>query len=160
MIRNAVTITPCTEEDIVHLNALQVKPFQQVYCDLPSKTLSQNKEGVSAHVVKKDGNVVGMFSVDTRFHLGMTFARFDTLGVSNLIIDRDSQAKGFGTEVCRMMPVYLRGLAPRARGSYTLVMVNNVGAHTAFKRGGWTDTGEKHTLGLKGVQNILWLPIQ
>ncbi|WP_339719576.1 GNAT family N-acetyltransferase [uncultured Paraglaciecola sp.] len=159
MIRNAVALSPCTEEDIVFLNAMQVKPFQQVYCDLPSKVFAQKKEGVSHHVVKKDGVPVGMFSVDSRYHLGFNFANFDTLGISNFLIDDESQGKGFGTEVCRMMPVYLRGLAPRARGSYMLVMVNNAGAHKAFIRGGWTNTGEKFTLGLKGVQNILWLPM-
>jgi hypothetical protein len=160
VIRNAVTIAPFTEEDVVYLNAMQVKPFQQVYCDLPTKVLAQKKEGISYHVVKKDGVSVGMFSVDSRCHLSFNFAKFDTLGISNFLIDDASQGKGFGTEVCRMMPVYLRGLAPRARGSYMLVMVNNAGAHKAFIRGGWTDTSEKYTLGLKGVQSILWLPIQ
>jgi hypothetical protein len=160
LIRNAVTIAPYSEDDLVSLKTLQIKPFQEIFCDLPSNILAQKNESISQHVVKKDGSVVGMFSVDTRFHLGMTFAESDTLGVRNLIIDQDSQDKGFGTEVCRMLSVYLRGWAPRARGSYMLVMVNNVGALKAFIRGGWTDTGEKYTLGLKGVQNILWLPKQ
>jgi hypothetical protein len=160
MNRNAVTIAPCTEEDVAYLNAMQVKPYQQIYCDLPSKVLAQKKEGVSHHVVKKDGVPVGMFSVDSRYYLSFNFAKFDTLGIPSFIIDQDGQSKGFGTEVCRMMPVYLRGLAPRARGSYMLVMVNNAGAYNAFTRGGWTDTGENYTLGLKGVQNILWLPMQ
>jgi hypothetical protein len=160
MIRNAVNLAPCTEEDLAYLNAMELKPFQKSLCDLPSKVLAQKKEGVSLHVVKKDGVPVGMFSVDRRFHHGLTFAQFDTLGIPNFIIDHASQGKGFGTEVCRMMPVYLRGLAPRTRGSYMLVMVNNAGAYKAFTRGGWTDTGEKYTLGLRGVQNILWLPMQ
>lgn len=160
MIRNAVVIAPCTDEDTLYLNEMQLKPFQQIYCDLPIKVLAQEKDGVSHHVVKKDDVPVGMFSVDSRYHLGFNFAKFDTLGISNLLIDDVRQSKGFGTEVCRMMPVYLRSLAPRARGSYMLVMVNNAAAHKAFLRGGWTDTGEKYTLGLKGIQNIFWLPMQ
>lgn len=158
MIRNTVALAPCTEEDVAYLNTLQVKPFQQIFCDLPDKVVAQKKEGVSLHVVKIDGAPVGMFTVDSRFYHGFTFAQFDTLGIPNFIIDHASQGKGFATEVCRMMPVYLRGLAPRARGSYMLVMINNTGAYKAFTRGGWIDTGEKYTLGLKGVQNILWLP--
>lgn len=157
MIRNSVVLAPCTEEDIPQLNNLKVKPFQKVYCDLPSKTLSQMQEGMTAHVVKKDGKILGMFCVDMRFYLSSTFARFDTPGISRFMIDQDSQGKGFGTETCRMMPVYLRTVAPRARGSYLLVTTNNAGAYKAFTRGGWTDTGEKYTLGHTGPQHILWL---
>lgn len=159
MIRNPVAIAPCTEEDIVNLSDMQVKPFQQVYCDLPAKVLAQKKEGISHHIIKKEGVPVGMFSVDSRYHLSFNFANFDTIGISNFLIDDASQGKGFGTEACRIMPAYLRGIAPRARGSYMLLMVNNAGAYKACTRGGWTDTGEKYTLGIKGLQNILWLPM-
>ena len=159
MIRNTITLVPCTEEDVGYLNELQVKPFQQLFCELPSSVLAQKNEGVSHHAIKVDGAPAGMFSVNTRFHHSFTSAQFDTLGISNFIIDQASQGRGFGSEVCRMMPAYLRGLAPRSRGSYMLVMVNNAGAYKAFTRGGWTYTGEKYTLGLKGVQNILWLPM-
>jgi len=157
MVRNSVVIAPCTEQDIPEVNTLKVKPFQKVYCDLPSKILSENKEGVSAHVIKKDGNILGMFCVNTGFYLGFTFARFDTPGISSFMIDQDSQGKGFGTEACRMMPVYLRTVAPRARGSYMLVTTQNAGAYKAFTRGGWVDTGDKYTLGHTGPQHILWL---
>ena len=160
MIRNTISLAPCTEEDGVSLNELQVKSFQQLFCDLPSSILAQEKGGLSHHVVRVDGAPVGMFSVDFRFHHSFTFAQFDTLGIRNFVIDHASQGKGFGSEVCRMMPAYLRGLAPRARGSYMLLMVNNAGAYKAFTRGGWSDTDDKHTLGVKGVQNILWLPMQ
>lgn len=160
MIRNTIALAPCTEEDVIYLNTIQVKPFQQMFCDLPSEVLTRKKEGTSDHVVRIDDAPVGMFSVDSRFHHALPFAHFDTLGIPNFVIDKGSQGRGFGSEVCRMMPAYLRGLAPRARGSYMLVMVNNVGAYKAFTRGGWTDTGQKYTLGLKGVQNILWLPMR
>lgn len=158
MIRNSITLAPCTEDYVPQAHGLRVKPFQQVYCDLPSKILAQNKQGTSAHVVKKDGNVIGMFCVDTRFHFGFTFAQFDTPGIRSLMIDQDSQGKGFGTEICRTMPAYLRTVVPRARGSYMLVTTNNAGAYKAFTRGGWTDTGEKFMLGHAGPQSILWLP--
>jgi hypothetical protein len=160
MIRNAVAIAPCTEEDIVHLNALQVKPFQQIYCDLPSKVLAQKNDGISEHVIKKNGVVVGMFCVDTRFHFGLTFAKFDTPGIRNLVIDQDSQAKGFGTESCRMLPSYLKGVAPRARGVYAMINTSNAGAYKCCIRGGWTDTQEQYNLGRTGPQHILWMPLR
>ena len=132
MIRNPVTIAPLAEEDIAAVQALTVKPFQKIFSD-PSVDLRAGTEaGFSVHVIKKQGTVVGMFRVDTRFHFGLAFALADTPGIRSFIIDKNKQGQGLGTEACRMMSFYLRGIVPMARGVYMLVNVNNEGAFTAI----------------------------
>jgi hypothetical protein len=160
MIRNPVTIAPLAEEDIAAVQALTVKPFQKIFSG-PSVDLRAGTEaGFSVHVIKKQGTVVGMFGVDTRFHFGLAFALADTPGIRSFIIDQNKQGQGLGTEACRMMPFYLRSIVPMARGVYMLVHANNEGAFKSCFRGGWTDTGEKYTLGHTGPHHILWMPLR
>ncbi|MEP1445377.1 MAG: hypothetical protein ABJK37_04570 [Paraglaciecola sp.] len=160
MLRNPVTIEPLANEDITAVQGLTVKPFQKVYADQTFDISAGLEAGFSVHVIKKKGSVVGMFRVDTRFHFDHAFAKADTPGVRSFIIDQDKQDQGMGTEACRMMSFYLRGVAPMARGAYMLVNVNNVGAYKACSRGGWGDTGEKYILGHTGPQHILWIPLR
>ncbi|GAC21702.1 GNAT family N-acetyltransferase [Paraglaciecola arctica] len=160
MIRNPVTIAPLVEEDIVAVQALTVKPFQEIFAGPSVDLLAGPEAGFSVHVIKKQGTVVGMFRVDTRFHFGLAFALADTPGIRSFIIDKNKQGQGLGTEASRMMPSYLRGIIPMARGVYMLVNVNNQGAYKSCFSGGWADTGEKYTLGHTGPQHILWMPLR
>ncbi|MBU3004975.1 hypothetical protein [Paraglaciecola arctica] len=160
MLRNPVTIAPLADEDITAVQGLSVKPFQNVFADLSFDISAGPEAGFSVHVIKKKGSVVGMFRVDTRFHFNLAFASADTPGIRSFIIDQDKQEQGLGTETCRMMSFYLRGVVPMARGAYMLVNVNNTGAYKSCCRGGWSDTGEKYILGHTGPQHILWLPLR
>lgn len=160
MIRNPVTIEPIVEDDIEVLRTVAIKPFQKRFCDQPTDILCRSEEGVSVHVIKKEGTAIGMFCIDTRFHFGHAFAQSDTPGIHSFVIDQAKQGQGLGTETCRMMKSYLRGVAPRARGTYLMVHIKNTGAYKSCIRGGWADTGKKYMLGLTGPQHILWMPIQ
>jgi hypothetical protein len=160
MLRNPVTIAPLDEADIAAVQALTVKPFQEVFCGQPVDFLTRPEGGGNVHVIKKEGAVIGMFCIDTGFHLGLTFAGSDTPGILSFIIDQKKQGQGLGTETCRMMSFYLRGANPISRGMYMLVHVSNAGAYKASTRGGWTDTGEKYILGHTGPQHILWMPMR
>jgi len=160
MIRNPVTIEPLSDDNVEALCVLTVKPFQQTFCDQPIRSLVEQQKGASVHAIISKEVVVGMFSVDTHFQQRFTFAQFDTVGIENFIIDQDKQGQGFGAEACRMMPNYLRSMAPRARGAFQLIHLNNAGGCKASSRGGWVDTGNIYTLGRTGPQFIYWMPLR
>ncbi|MBL4630656.1 MAG: hypothetical protein JKY14_05670 [Paraglaciecola sp.] len=160
MLRNPVTIAPLAEDNIEAARTLTVKPFQEVFSGQPIDLLSKSEAGISVHVIKKKDLVVGMFRVDTRFHFNHTFMQPDTSGIRNFIIDQNKQGQGLGTETCRMMPAYLRGVIPMARGVYLMMNITNAGAYKACIKGGWNDTGDKYTLGRTGPQHILCMPLR
>jgi len=160
MIRNPVTLAPLSQETLAAAQALRVKPFQVVFCGDPAVFMQQPEAGYDPHVILKEGQVVGLFRINTRLHLTHTFARGDTPGISNLLIDAAHQGMGLGTEACRRMADYLPGAAARARGAYLLVHSRNQGALKALTRGGWTDTGTEQARDPAGVQNVLWMPLR
>jgi hypothetical protein len=88
MLRNPVTIAPIAEDDIEAVQTLTVKPFQEIFSGQQINFLTEPDDSFSVHVIKKKGTVVGMFRVDSRFHIGLTFAHSDTAGIRNFIIDQ------------------------------------------------------------------------
>jgi hypothetical protein len=160
MIRNPVNFEPLSDSNIEAVSVLKVKPFQQIFTDKPANILATQEEGISVHVIKKNDSVVGMFCVDTQFHIKHMFAQSDTPGIRSLIIDEAKQGQGLGTEACRMMPFYLRSVIPLSRGIYQMVQVKNAGAHKCSTRAGWIDTQEKYMLSHTGPQHILWMPLR
>lgn len=160
MIRNPVTIEPLGAENVQGARALTVKDFQVVFSGQPAEVLEGPIEGITNHVICKEGDPVGMFRVDTRYHFNHTFAQSDTPGIRTFVIDQAKQGQGLGTEACRMLRTYLPGVIPRARGVYMTVNFRNMGAYKAYTRGGWTDTGAEYTLGRAGPQHILWMPLR
>ena len=93
MLRNPVTIAPLDEADMAAVQALTVKPFQEVFCGQTVDLLAGSEAGFNVHVIKKEGAVVGMFRVDLVFHLGLTFAVSDTPGIRSFIIDQKNRTK-------------------------------------------------------------------
>ena len=144
-------------EDNDTIRKIKVKPFQQIFSGQTSDFVDKIEDGMSMHVIEQEGQIVGVFRMDKQFQYGFTFASFDTPGIGDFIVDEESQAKGVGTETCRLMPNYLRQFVPRARGVYFLVHVKNLGALKAFIRGGCVDTNEQYARGPTGPQHILWM---
>ena len=160
MIRNPVTLAPLAEDTLAPVQALAVKPFQSVFSGRPADFMQAPEAGFDPHTILKEGEVVGMFRIQTNFHMTHTFANSDTPAITNWLIDQDKQGQGMGTESARMMQDYLRGATKMARGCYMLVHQRNEGGYRAATRGGWTDTGIEHTLAITGPQHILWMPFR
>jgi len=160
MIRNPVTLAPLAEATFPPVQSLRGNPFHVDFSGDHEQFMQGPETGFDPHVILKEDTVVGMFRVQTTFHLSHTFASSDTPGIRNFIIADDQQGKGMGTEACRLLPDYLRGVLPRARGAYMTVNFRNEGGYRAFTRGGWTDTGTEYTLGVTGPQHVLWMPLR
>lgn len=160
MIRNPVTLAALAEETLLGVQALRVKPFQTVFSGDPAQFMQAPEAHFDPHVILKDGNVVGMFRVQSNLHLSHTFAASDTPAISNLIIHDDLQGQGMGTEACRVMGHYLRGVLPQSRGVYMLMNFRNQGGYKATTRGGWTDTGTEWARGINGPEHVLWMPLR
>ena len=157
-----VRLAPLAQHTLAPMQALTVKPFQSGFIGgQPGTVMAAPEAGFDPHVIlDAEDRVVGLFRVQTSFHLGHTFARSDTPGLATFVIDAGQQGKGLGTEACQQMPAYLRNAVPRARGAYALVHQRNTGALKAMLRGGWTDTGTQHSRAASGPQAVLWLPLR
>ncbi|MEY1554865.1 GNAT family N-acetyltransferase [Yoonia sp. R2331] len=156
---NPITLAPLDDAHHNALRAVTVKPFQVVFSGQPAEALDTPEDTADIHVILHKGDVIGMFKVDRAYHIAHTFAPADSIGIRAMIIDQDRQGAGFGAAACRLMPHYLPPLYPLKTAAYLTVNTRNAGAYKSYLKGGWTDTGTQHMLGLAGPQHILRLPL-
>lgn len=154
-----ISLAPMANDYVEPVLAMEVKPFQVVFCGTPLDALKQAGDGLGLHVILHNDDPVGLFMIDRQYHLAHTFAGSDSIGMRAMIIDAARQSAGFGTAACNQLPGYLRQHYPLKTAAYAAVHTRNAGALKALTKGGWQDTGTQNTRAATGPQSILRMPL-
>jgi len=135
--------------------SLSVHESQIPYVDTTENLINKKVKGSHFHVLVLDGEVVGLFIVETDCDKNYEFLHRTDLHLAILIIDKRFQGQGLGKKSCLLMHPYLRDNFPNHDSIVLTVNCNNTVAYKCYESSGFIDTLQYYHGGPAGPQHIM-----
>ncbi|NUY54989.1 MULTISPECIES: GNAT family N-acetyltransferase [Salinivibrio] len=154
-----INVAPLTNEDIEGVREVSL-PHQQVkFAGTADEFLAEDSETIHRHVIKRAGETVGFFKLDTDYTSQYDFCPPKTLGLRMFVVDARYQGQGLGTGAVKALLKYLPVAYRDFNWVYLTVNCQNPAAKACYQKGGFTDTGELYWGGAAGPQHIMYAAI-
>lgn len=150
----AITLTRIPPRQLAQLAQLRQLPGQ--YANDGATMILDDTPQLSFHAIHAEDQLVGMLKLDPLYPERHDFAERTDLGLRGVLIDARFQGRGFGTKAMAALPAHAATHYPDKRRLVLTVNLLNPAAYAAYRRAGFTDSGEIYTGGTRGPQHILW----
>ena len=144
------------------LAEIHLSPEQMAFGGVPAKFVDQQSEpGREVFLVCADGVLVGVGSLITgALPEDQWPLHTRAVQLRGVIIGRDHQGKGIGTEVSRQLKRLATNLVPEAEHLTLTVNHRNPGARRTYEKAGFKALPEPYTGGPLGPQDIMYVELQ
>jgi len=154
-----ITLTPMTPDHLAQVVELSVATEQLPFVGTIEEVLLNADDKVHPHLVLNEQQVVGIFLIDTQYHLAYPFADASSLGFRAFLIDKDQQGKGYAQQALKQLNSYLGLHYPSFNRVFLTVNCRNAPAYRCYLKVGFIDTEEQYLGGVAGPQHIMRLSL-
>lgn len=150
-----ISLHPLQEPHLQQLEHLKVSDEQLKYVGTMEEILVNVSDIVHPHVVVVENQVVGIFLIDTQYHLQHDFCGDKALGFRAFFIDEKHQGKGYASSVMKALREYINQHYLDSEYLYLTVNCKNPIAYRCYANAHFVDTGELYHGGAAGPQHIM-----
>lgn len=154
-----ITLDPLPRDQIARVANIALPPEQARFSALPVDVMDTPRAR-DGHVILADRNPVGFFAIDRDDPAHHDFAPEGALGLRMFSINHADQGRGIASTACAALARYLPVHYPQHTTCYLTVNCRNPGAHRAYVKGGFEDTGARYLGGGLGPQHIMRLALE
>ncbi|WP_428773360.1 GNAT family N-acetyltransferase [Vibrio sp.] len=151
-----VQLSPLLQDHAEQISKLGVADSQLPYVGTTEEILATVSLDVQPHVICLDGEVVGMFLVDTCYSADYEFCRHPALGFRAFFVDHQFQGQGVAKAALKLLPEYLAERYRDFHQVYLTVNCKNPAAYNCYLKAGFEDTGDHYHGGAAGPQHIMY----
>lgn len=150
-----IQLTPMTPDYLEKVVTLSVAQEQLPYVGTIEEVLLNADDKVHPHLVLAEGEVVGIFLIDTTYSDNYDFCPVDGLGFRAFLIDSRQQGKGYGSGTMAELATYLSQHYSGFSTVYLTVNCKNHIAYQCYLKNGFQDDKQLYLGGAAGPQHIL-----
>lgn len=150
-----IQLAPMQVSDLERVMTLSIKKEQLPYVGTIEEVLLNADDNVHPHLVWAEGEVVGIFLIDTIYGRNYDFSPSDALGFRAFLIDSRHQGKGFAGRAMAQLAGYLANNYPDYTAVYLTVNCKNTVAYQCYLNYGFQDLKQLYLGGAAGPQHVM-----